>query len=113
GLTMHEGAAILAEVPVQKDKSWEAAVIPYLPYHLQALDRFGMAIRNELLWIQAMPGENRTCGVCHESRSKTASATQGATLAQQLPVAKKDFSKIEIADRIELHWYHALAGSNL
>ncbi len=113
GLTMHEGAAILAEVDVQKDKSWEAAVIPYLPYHLQAIDRFGLAIRSEGLWIQAMPGENRTCGGCHESRSKAASATPGATLAQQLPLADKDYSQLAIADRTELPWAGAASGPNV
>ncbi len=113
GLTMHEGAAILAEVPVQPDRSWEAAVIPYLPYHLQAIDRFGLAIRNEMLWIQAMPGEKRTCGGCHESRSQVASGTQGATMAQQLPLAQKDFSKRAIADRTELPWAGAASGGNL
>jgi hypothetical protein len=101
----------LAEVDIQKDKSWEAEVIPYLPYHLQALDRFGMAIRNELLWIQAMPGENRTCGGCHESRSAAASGTQGATLAQQLPLDKKDYSKLAVADRTELPWAGATSGN--
>lgn len=113
GLTMHEGAAILGEAEIQPDRSWEALVVPYVPYHLQPIDRFGMAIRNQLLWIQAMPGENRTCGGCHESRARTASATQGATLAQQLPNAKKDFSKIAIADRVELPWYNAVAGKNV
>jgi hypothetical protein len=113
GLTMHEGAAILGEAEVQPDRSWEAHVAPYLPYHLQPIDRFGLAIRNELLWIQAMPGENRTCGGCHESRAETANATQGATLAQQLPVDKKDFSKTPIADRTELPWYGAVKGPNV
>jgi hypothetical protein len=113
GLTMHEGAAILAEVPVQPDKSWEAAVVPYLPYHLQAIDRFGLAIRSEGLWIQAMPGETRTCGGCHESRAGAASPTQGATLAQALPLAKKDFSKIAVADRLELPWAGSASGGNV
>ncbi len=113
GLTMHEGAAILAEAPVQKDRSWEAHVVPYLPYHLQPIDRFGLAIRSEGLWIQAMPGENRTCGGCHESRAEASSATQGATLAQQLPVASKDFSTVRIADRTELPWYGAAEGPNV
>jgi len=111
GLTMHEGAAILAEVAVQPDKSWEAAVVPYLPYHLQTIDRFGMAIRSEGLWIQAMPGETRTCGGCHESRAQTSSATQGATLAQALPLDKKDYSKLAVADRIELPWAGATSGN--
>jgi hypothetical protein len=113
GFTMHEGAAILAEVPVQKDNSWEAAVIPYLPYHLQTLDRFGMAIRNEMLWIQAMPGENRTCGGCHESRTQTATGTPGATLAQQLPLAKKDYSKLAVKDRMELPWAGSVMGTDI
>jgi hypothetical protein len=113
GLTMHEGAAILGEAQVQPDRSWEAHVVPYLPYHLQPIDRFGLAIRNELLWIQGMPGENRTCGGCHESRSASSPATQGATLAQQLPVAKKDFSQVKISERTELPWYGAVTGPNV
>ena len=110
GLTMHEGAAILGEADVQPDLSWEAHVAPYLPYHLQPIDRFGLAIRNELLWIQAMPGENRTCGGCHESRAEgsAALATQGATDAQQLALSAKDFSKKPIAERTELPWYGAV-----
>ncbi|MET0386340.1 MAG: hypothetical protein ABW321_10300 [Polyangiales bacterium] len=111
GLTMHEGAAILAEVEVQPDHSWEAAVIPYLPYHLQAIDRFGLAIRSENLWIQAMPGETRTCGGCHESRAGTSRGTPGATLAQALPLAQKDFSRVSIADRLELPWADAPSGN--
>jgi hypothetical protein len=111
GLTMHEGAAIIAEVPIQPDKSWEAAVIPYLPYHLQAIDRFGLAIRSEGLWIQAMPGETRTCGGCHESRATTANGTQGATLAQALPLDKKDYSTLAVADRTELPWANATSGN--
>jgi hypothetical protein len=111
GLTMHEGAAILAEAPVQSDGSWEAAVVPYLPYHVQAIDRFGLSIRSEGLWIQAMPGESRTCGGCHESRAKTARPTQGATLAQALPFEKKDYSKLAVADRIELPWAGAAQGN--
>jgi hypothetical protein len=111
GLTMHEGAAILGEADVQPDGSWEAHVVPYLPYHLQPIDRFGLSIRSEGLWIQAMPGENRTCGGCHESRSGAAPATMGATDAQQLPLAVKDYSRVAIADRVELPWHDATAGS--
>jgi hypothetical protein len=111
GLTMHEGAAILGEAEIQPDGSWEAHVVPYLPYHLQPIDRFGLSIRSEGLWIQAMPGENRTCGGCHESRSQSSSATQGATLAQVLPTSQKDFSQVAIADRVELPWHGAVDGS--
>lgn len=102
GLTMHEGAAILGEVPVYADGSWEAKVPPYLPYHLQPIDEFGLAIRNQLLWIQAMPGETRRCGGCHESRSENILPRMGATtIAQQ--EGPTDLTG-PIADRKELPW---------
>ena len=85
GLTMHEGAAILGEAQVYADGSWEAAVPGRLPYHLQTLDRFDMAIRNQMLWIQAMPGEERRCGGCHVDRTGQVLPRGGVatTLAQQ------------------------------
>jgi hypothetical protein len=68
GLTMHEGAAIVGEAPVNADGSWLADIPPYVPFHLQPIDKFGLAIRSQGLWIQAEPGENRRCVGCHESR---------------------------------------------
>ena len=59
GLTMDEGAAILGEAPVYNDGSWLADIPAYLPVHLQPIDKFGMSIRNQRLWIQGMPGEDR------------------------------------------------------
>lgn len=111
GMTMHEGAAILGEAPVYEDGSWEAAVVPRLPYHLQPIDRYGLAIRNQLTWIQAMPGEQRRCGGCHEGRADTVlSRTGGPTLAQQAgPV---DYN-LPIQDRVELPWYGAASGGNI
>lgn len=112
GLTMHEGGAIMGEVPVYADGSWEASVPPYLPYHLQPIDEFGMAIRNQLLWVQGMPGENRRCGGCHESRSQTILPRMGTptTLAQQ---AGPTDLMIPIASRTELPWFGAPSGSNV
>ena len=109
GLTMHEGAAILGEVPVYSDGSWEASVPPYLPYHLQPIDEYGMSIRNQMLWIQAMPGEERRCGGCHESRSQNVLPRTGATtLAQQAgPVDLL----VPIPDRVERPWYGAPANN--
>lgn len=109
GLTMHEGAAILGEAPVYSDGSWEASVPPYLPYHLQPIDEFGMSIRNQMLWIQAMPGEERRCGGCHASRSDNILPRNGATtLAQQAgPVDLMH----EIPERTEIPWYGAAAGN--
>lgn len=85
GLTMHEGGAILGEVPVQSDGSWLASIPPFLPVHLQPIDKFGMSIRNQLLWIQGMPGETRTCGGCHEARAEQVLPRKGIglTIAQQ------------------------------
>jgi hypothetical protein len=113
GLTMAEGAAILGETPVYADGSWRAAVPPYLPYHLQPIDRFGLAIRNQRLWIQAMPGETRNCGGCHESRSETVQPRLGGmtTLAQQ---AGEDLTTHRsIPERIELPWYGAASRRNV
>jgi hypothetical protein len=69
GLTMHEGAAVLGEAKVEKDGSWLASVPPYIPVHLQPIDKFGMSIRSQGLWIQANPNETRRCIGCHESRT--------------------------------------------
>jgi hypothetical protein len=108
GLTMHEGGAILGEPKVQSDGSWLAQIPAYLPVHLQPIDRFDLAIRNQMLWIQGMPGESRVCGGCHESRTSTVESA--TTIAQQLgatPLTKP------IAERLELPWYNAHVGDQV
>jgi len=104
---MHEGAAILGEAPVYQDGSWRAEIPPYLPVHLQPIDRFDLSIRNQLLWIQGMPGESRVCGGCHEDRTSEINIA-APVLAQQKPAAKL---VKPIADRLELPWSGAVAGS--
>jgi len=105
GLTMAEGAAIVGEALVRPDGSWEASVPSLLPYHLQAVDEYGLAIRNQRLWIQANPGEERRCGGCHASRSENILPSAGATtLAQQ--AGPEDFVR-PISERMELPWYAA------
>jgi Hydrazine synthase alpha subunit middle domain len=69
GLTMDEGAAVLGEAKVYNDFSWFAQVPSYLPIHLQPIDKFGLGIRFQRLWIQTEPGEVRRCPGCHESRT--------------------------------------------
>ncbi|MGO8999942.1 MAG: hypothetical protein ACLQVI_41985 [Polyangiaceae bacterium] len=69
GLTMHEGASVLGEAPVYPDGSWLANIPPYIPVHLQPIDKFGMSIRSQGTWIQGKPGEDRRCVGCHESRT--------------------------------------------
>jgi len=69
GLTMHEGAAVLGETKVYPDGSWLANIPSYIPVHLQPIDKFGMSIRSQGLWIQGSGGETRRCVGCHESRT--------------------------------------------
>ncbi len=107
GLTMHEGAAILGEPRVYADGSWRAEIPPYMPVHLQPIDRFDMAIRNQMLWIQGMPGESRVCGGCHEERT---GSVQGLTT-----IAERRTENLvkPAAERIELPWFAASTGSNV
>ncbi len=103
GLTMFEGAAVLGEAPVYADRSWLANVPPYIPIHLQPIDEYGLAIRNQQLWIQGMPGEDRRCVGCHESRTGQGVPAfgQNPTVAEQqkpLPFTE------DIASRGEYPW---------
>ncbi|HEX3771752.1 MAG TPA: hypothetical protein VHV30_12830 [Polyangiaceae bacterium] len=102
GLTMFEGAAVLGEAPVYTDGSWLANVPAYLPVHLQPIDKYGLAIRNQQLWIQGMPNDDRRCVGCHESRTSPGFAANGpSTVAEQkLPM---DFTE-PIANRTEYPW---------
>jgi hypothetical protein len=111
GLTMHEGAAILGETQMYNDGSWLANVPPYIPMHLQPIDKFGLSIRSQTLWIQAMPGENRRCVGCHESRTGQGVPALGAnpTLADQ---AGPDTLTEAIPDRTEYPWDYNNLGKN-
>lgn len=102
GLTMDEGAAILGEADVRPDGSWLADIPPYIPVHLQPIDKYGMSIRNQRLWIQGMPGEDRRCIGCHEQRSGVGAPSRGQnpTAAEQAP---QQFL-LPIAERRELPW---------
>lgn len=101
GLTMDEGAAILGEADVNPDGSWLAEIPPYIPVHLQPIDKFGMSIRNQRLWIQGMPGEDRRCIGCHEERKSNTFVTGTPTVAEQRQ-AQKFLSPV--ADRTEISW---------
>ena len=103
GLTMDDGAAILGEADINPDGSWLADVPPYIPMHLQPIDKYGMAIRNQRLWIQGMPGEDRRCIGCHEQRAGVGAPSMGAnpTVAEQ----KQAQQFIEpIPQRTEIPW---------
>jgi hypothetical protein len=105
GLTMAEGAAILGEATVDSDGSWLAHVPPFIPYHLQPVDEFELAIRNQTTWIQGMPGEARVCGGCHEERTGP-----NRPSFQQLPASSvAEDLMIPIAQRTEYPWAGATA----
>ncbi len=103
GLTMDEGAAILGEADVYADGSWLAEIPPYVPVHLQPIDKWGMSIRNQRLWIQGMPGEDRRCVGCHEQRSGIGAPRlgQNPTVAEQAQAQKYI---MPVGERMELPW---------
>jgi hypothetical protein len=103
GLTMFEGAAVLGEAPVYADGSWLADIPSYLPVHLQPIDKYGLSIRNQRLWIQGMPGEDRRCVGCHESRTGQGVPVfgQNPTVAEQH--GAQPFTQA-IVDRQEFPW---------
>jgi hypothetical protein len=103
GLTMDEGGAVLGEADVYADGSWLAEIPPYLPVHVQPVDKFGLSIRNQRLWIQGMPGEDRRCVGCHEQRSGGAAPRigQNPTVAEQRQAQQ---FLMPIQDRRELPW---------
>jgi len=103
GLTMFEGAAVLGEAPVYSDHSWEVSVPPYIPIHLQPIDKFGLAIRNQQLWIQAMPEDSRRCVGCHESRTGQGVPANGPTTIAEQQVPLPSFTE-PIPDRVEFPW---------
>jgi hypothetical protein len=86
-----------------------ADVPPYVPIHLQPIDRYDLSIRSQTTWIQGMPNESRICGGCHESRTETIDPT-----SQQLTIAAgKDPERMNlpIADRIEYPWAYTPAAA--
>ncbi len=103
GLTMFEGAAVLGEAPVFQDGSWLANIPAYIPIHLQPIDKYGLAIRNQQLWIHGRPQEDRRCVGCHESRTGQGlpNLQPGQTVAEQ--TGPQDFTEA-IADRTEFPW---------
>ena len=111
GLTMAEGAALIGEATVEADGSWLAKVPPYIPMHLQAVDEFELAIRNETTWIQGMPGEDRVCGGCHEDRTQP-SLPSGQAITIARGRGPENFM-VPVLDRVEYPWAAANNPENL
>jgi hypothetical protein len=101
---MDEGAAVLGTAPVYDDGSWLANAPPYVMMHLQPIDKFGIAIRNQRLWIQGAPGEDRRCVGCHASRTGQGVPTFGSNpTVAEAHVANTQFTEA-IPDRAEYGW---------
>jgi hypothetical protein len=81
GTSEHEGAAVLGVAPVYADGSWAALIPANVPVHVQPIDVYGLAQRNEPVWFSAAHGESRFCGGCHESRTETTIIQPGITQA--------------------------------
>ncbi len=81
GSSRFEGHAQLAVAPMRTDGSWAALVPSNIPIHLQAIDKFGMALATEPVWFSGKAGESRFCGGCHENRSSTSIIQPGITQA--------------------------------
>jgi hypothetical protein len=109
GLTMDEGAAVLGEATVYGDGSWLANIPPYIPVHLQPLDKFGLSVRNQRLWVQGMPGENRVCGGCHESRTGDNDLGINQNLTVAASQGPQNFVK-PVVERQEYPWDGAPVG---
>ncbi|HEU0037384.1 MAG TPA: hypothetical protein VFQ53_42530 [Kofleriaceae bacterium] len=77
GTTEFEGQAQLGVARLASDGSWLAKVPANVPLHIQAVDKFGMAIMNEPVWFSARANESRVCGGCHEDRTGTTNVDPG------------------------------------
>jgi hypothetical protein len=93
GTTEFDGQSLYGEIPIELDNSFAATVPGNVPFHIQLIDKFAMAVAsgnkggsetdvaNESIWISGRPGEQRFCGGCHESRTDTNPIEPGQTLA--------------------------------
>jgi hypothetical protein len=77
GTTEFDGQSLYGEIDVKADNSFAAVVPGNVPFHIQLVDKHGLSIANESIWISGRAGEQRFCGGCHENRTKTAALTPG------------------------------------
>ena len=93
GSTEFDGQSLYGEVPLQPDNSFAASVPGNVPFHIQLIDKFAMAVAstpkagsetdvaNESIWISGRAGEQRFCGGCHENRTDNTVISPGVTQA--------------------------------
>ena len=85
GETEFEPQQILGYAPVEPDGSFKLIVPADTALGFLVLDKKGRSIQTHLNWIQARPGERRTCDGCHSPR-RGASLNSGA-IVNNLPSA--------------------------
>ena len=83
GTTEFDGQSRYGEVPIYSDGSFLAEVPANVPIHMQVIDKFGLSVGSEPIWLSGRPGESRTCGGCHENRAQAVQIPPGGTVAQQ------------------------------
>jgi hypothetical protein len=91
GTTDFDGQSRYGEIPIQPDHSFAAQVPANVPFHIQLIDKFGMAatvdsstgtasstpVANEDIWFSGRAGESRFCGGCHENRTDATPISPG------------------------------------
>jgi hypothetical protein len=91
GTTDFDGQSRYGEIPIQPDHSFAAQVPANVPFHIQLIDKFGMAttvqgakgtasstpVANEDIWFSGRAGEARFCGGCHENRTDASAIPPG------------------------------------
>lgn len=85
GDTNFEQNEILGYVPVEPDGSFQINIPANTPVGFSVLDAQGRAFQVHTNWIQAMPGEVRSCDGCHSPRK--GAAINSGTIANTIPSA--------------------------
>jgi len=99
GLTEFDGQSRLGEAPVYPDGSFAAKVPANVPIHMQLVDKFGMSLASEDIWVSGRAGEQRFCGGCHEDRAKSSLIAPGSIEAVQRGAMDLDVKRVDRISR--------------
>lgn len=69
---------LLGYAPIEPDGSVRVAVPPDTPLSLAVVDAHGRAFQTHTSWLQARPGEERTCHGCHSPHRSAAPLNSGS-----------------------------------
>ncbi len=85
GQTQFEQVQILGYAPIEPDGSFKLQVPADTPLAFSVIDSQGRSIQTHTNWIQARPGERRTCDGCHSPRR--GAAINSGTVVDTMPAA--------------------------